>query len=119
GSGKNGLYFTNGIFFGMADPFRATKKPPARRRRRRRRALVNTRRYVRRRVEARWRLAVIADHSTGRVPIRQGGAGSVRGTGAAVVPGRLAGGVAGRRRLRPGEDGAGPPLDALGPARTK
>jgi hypothetical protein len=64
-------------------------------------------------VEARWRLAVIADHSTGRVPIRQGGAGSVRGNGAAVVPGRLAGGVAGRRRLRPGEDGAGPPLDAL------
>src|SRR5882762_3163259 len=28
GSGKNGLYFSNGIFFGMGDPFRADKKPP-------------------------------------------------------------------------------------------
>ena len=28
GSGKNGLYFSNGIFFGMGDPFRGNTKPP-------------------------------------------------------------------------------------------
>ena len=53
GSGRNGWYFSNGIFFGMGDLFRANNKPPGPEARRRRRASVNARRYVRRRVEAR------------------------------------------------------------------